>query len=366
MLKVMIVDDLEVMRRQIKRLKLWGENTGFYIADEAEDGQTALDKLQKEPVDLLITDIKMPRINGMELLKETYEKKLATCVVFLSEYGEFTLAKEALQYDIFDYLVKPVKEKELRVLLKKAKEYIREKEASQRQLEKLEDKLMDKMEIYYPEKRIASIIEYLASGNKKAVEITEAMTEEIAMAMEYDMIKVRVVLERACDEIWTGVKKSHGWLEDFMDTSYFSNYRLAHHKNLESIKKEVTDTIRLLQITLGRFILRGKTNVVVQQICTYVIQNVENKITMNDISESLYLSKNYIGDIFKEETGVTVGEYITGIKMERAKRLIVEGELKNYEIAEKLAYKDVEYFSKLFKKTTGQTPKEFKKTSCHR
>jgi len=90
--------------------------------------------------------------------------------------------------------------------------------------------------------------------------------------------------------------------------------------------------------------------------------NVENNISISTISEALFLTKNHIGDTFKQETGMTVGEYITMVKIERAKQLVIEGTLKNYEIAQKLGYKDVEYFGKLFKKNTGVSPGEFRNT----
>lgn len=359
----MIVDDMEVMRRQIKRLALWGENTGFHIIDEAEDGQEALIKLKRQPVDLLITDIKMPRVDGMELLKETYENDLATCVVFLSEYGEFNFAKEAIQYDIFDYLVKPVQDKELKMLLEKVKNHIKEKEQTEVHLKKLESKLMDKIDVYYPTNNLIAIIKYISIGNKKAIEATVSMVEETATALEYDKLKVAIVLEKAFNEIWMEVRKNHDWLEQFVDTTTFATMGLTHYKDIDSMTEKVVEMTKLLISIINTYIIGNRNNPIINQICMYVINNIERKINMSSISEALFLSKNYIGDVFKEETGMTVGQYITMVKIQRAKHLILNDMLKNYEVAQRLGYNDVEYFGKTFKKITGLSPAEFRKTT---
>lgn len=360
MFKVMIVDDMEVMRRQIKRLPLWGEDTGFNIIDEAEDGQEALYKLQRQPVDLLITDIKMPRINGIELLKEVHENQLATCVVFLSEHSEFNFAKEAIQYGIFDYLVKPVKAEELKTLLQKVKNYIEEKKQAQIQLKKLENKLMEKIDVYYPTSYLNSIVQYVCEGNNGAIKTIEAMVEDTAAALGYDMTKTAIMLEKAYNEILLGVKDKHGWIEKFVNTKFFSDINLTHYSDTDSIKKTMIEMLEALISIITKFILYSGKSSLIREICIYVIENVENNISITTISKTLFLTKNHIGDIFKQETGMTVGEYITMVKIERAKQLVAEGTLKNYEIAERLGYNNVEYFAKLFKKNTGLTPMEFK------
>ena len=68
MFKVLIVDDLEILRYDLKRMKVWSETKDFVIAGEAQNGKDALEKLRASSYDLLITDIKMPVIDGIELL----------------------------------------------------------------------------------------------------------------------------------------------------------------------------------------------------------------------------------------------------------------------------------------------------------
>lgn len=363
MYKVMIVDDMEVMRRQIKRLPLWGGETEFHIVDEAEDGKDALDKLQKQSVDLLITDIKMPRIDGVELLKEVDAHQLARCVVFLSEHSEFSFAKKAIQYGIFDYLVKPVRQEELQKLLLKVQQHIEEEREKESQLKKLEDRLIEKLEIYYPENHIESIIQYISRGDaQQALPAIEAMVEDTGAALEGDSVKTAILLEKSYSEILKGIHQHHKWLDQFIDRTLLVNINLTNYGDIEAMKERIMAALAVLEAAIDQLMLRGKKSPLIEEICTYVLENVEQSISITTISEVLFLTKNYIGDLFKQETGMTIGEYITMVKIERAKKLIGEGTLKNYEIADRLGYKDAEYFGKLFKKNIGLSPMEFRNT----
>ncbi|MGI6125089.1 MAG: response regulator, partial [Acetivibrionales bacterium] len=113
MYKVMIADDIEILRYDLKRMKVWSETKDFAVEGEAENGLDALKKLRASDYDLLITDIKMPIMGGMDLLKAVSQEKLCPCVVLLSDYTEFAYAREGLLHGAFDYLGKPINNKDL-------------------------------------------------------------------------------------------------------------------------------------------------------------------------------------------------------------------------------------------------------------
>jgi two-component system response regulator YesN len=80
-----------------------------------------------------------------------------------------------------------------------------------------------------------------------------------------------------------------------------------------------------------------------------------------DISKSLLVNQTYLRKMFKSEMNMTLSEYITKFKMVKSQKLIRETDLKLFEIAEKVGYRDVSYFSKCFKKYYGTSPKTFSK-----
>jgi two-component system response regulator YesN len=88
----------------------------------------------------------------------------------------------------------------------------------------------------------------------------------------------------------------------------------------------------------------------------YIHEHYAKEITLADLADKVFLSRNYLSHIFKHATGETFNNYLTRVRMEKAKELILQGKLLIYEIAERVGYKNVPYFSTLFKKNTGLNP----------
>ena len=101
----------------------------------------------------------------------------------------------------------------------------------------------------------------------------------------------------------------------------------------------------------------------VRLACEYIEKNYQENINLNKISNYVSLSKNYFCNIFKKETGITIWDYLIKIRMEEAKRMLLDTGLKTYEVSERVGYDDPSYFGRLFKKYTGFTPIEFRDSS---
>lgn len=126
MYTVIVADDEEELRRALIRRVDW-ESIGFSVVGEAENGVEALELVEKYEPDLLLTDIRMPFISGIELARQVREVRPAMQIAFLSGYDDFTYAQQAIQYNIISYLLKPISAAELTDELKKIKEKIDEK-----------------------------------------------------------------------------------------------------------------------------------------------------------------------------------------------------------------------------------------------
>ena len=101
----------------------------------------------------------------------------------------------------------------------------------------------------------------------------------------------------------------------------------------------------------------------VRLACEYIEKNFQENINLNKISNYVSLSKNYFCNIFKKEVGVTIWDYLIRIRMEEARRMLLETDLKTYDISGKIGYDDPSYFGRLFKKYTGFTPTEYRESS---
>ncbi|MBQ8639924.1 MAG: response regulator [Lachnospiraceae bacterium] len=129
MRKVLLVDDEPFITKGLSVLIDWNSE-GYEIAGTASNGLEAIDFLRANPVDVIFADIKMPEMDGMELLKTVREQKLSDAsFVIVSGFFEFKFAKYAIHYQCADYILKPVQKSELLELLRKLKREQEERSA---------------------------------------------------------------------------------------------------------------------------------------------------------------------------------------------------------------------------------------------
>jgi two-component system response regulator YesN len=129
MRSLVIVDDEEWVRKLLKKLIPW-EELGLAFAGEAASGSAALELCAATRPAIVVTDIRMPGIDGVVLMREVREVSPDSLVVVVSGYDEFDYAREALRYGAVGYLLKPVEESELRDVLASAVATIEKRELS--------------------------------------------------------------------------------------------------------------------------------------------------------------------------------------------------------------------------------------------
>jgi two-component system response regulator YesN len=341
---------MEVFRRTLKRLKLWGDATGFAIVSEAVDGQDALIKLEADSYDLIITDIRMPKMDGIELLRAVSEKKLCPVAVLLSDFAEYNYAKQGFLYGAFDYLSKPVDEKELESLLERVKAHLNEAREKEEELKSLQGIAENKP---FTAKDIKEVVALLRTGDfQKAILVFLGLMENAHFSYESDWSIRLLDVQSAMNELIDSVVDSYDWIEKYLGIDALKKTDYFCCTNPEEVKTMVEDTLKRVGTVIFRLAGRHE-NKIVKQVCEYTLNNIEENISVKSISEKLFINRSYLSEIFKKEFGITLQEYITIVKIERAKRLLLDDNLKAYEIAERLGYKDAEYFGGLFKKYTG-------------
>jgi len=100
---------------------------------------------------------------------------------------------------------------------------------------------------------------------------------------------------------------------------------------------------------------------IIELMVEFINKNYSQNISLKQIAEVVYMSPNYLCDLFRQETGIHFSNYITQVRVRNAKELLkTRAELKSYEIAELVGYKDAKYFTQVFKKQVGVTPTEYR------
>lgn len=234
MWKVIIADDEPIVREGLQVLIDW-KDLGYDLIEVCSDGAEVLEAIEKNCPDILILDIQMPVMTGLEVAKYIYEKYPEIYIILLTAHAEFKYAKEAIEYQVKKYIVKTNLIDDLSLVLK---------------------------------------------------ELNKSLEEEKG--------------ER---EI-----KDRDILSDVLD---------------------------------------------------YIDNNYMHKLSLEGIASKVYVNKFYLSRLFKEKRGENLFDYINKKRIEKSKYYIQKGNKKIYEIADMVGLYDTAYFSKLFKKYTGYSPKEY-------
>lgn len=144
MLKVFIVDDEPIILQGLKKLIDWNQ-LGCKIVGEAFDGEEALEIIHEINPDIIITDLLMPELGGLDFIKKVNNMGNSPIIIILSGYGEFEYAREAIKNGVFEYLLKPVTEEHLTDVIQKVTKIIRGNRQSENKLDRLKEQLSESM-----------------------------------------------------------------------------------------------------------------------------------------------------------------------------------------------------------------------------
>lgn len=125
--KVIIVDDEEWIRLGLKIQVDWN-SLGIEIIGEAQNGTTAIEIIEDKMPDIVITDIRMPKMDGIALMEYINKRYPSIIIIIISGYSDFEYARKAISFSVFDYILKPIEKEVLEKTLKKAVEKLKEEE----------------------------------------------------------------------------------------------------------------------------------------------------------------------------------------------------------------------------------------------
>ena len=180
MYRVMLVEDDGAVRYGYRKMKAWGEN-GFSITEEAANGRQAVDKIENGEIDIVFTDICMPLMDGISLMKKVREEKKQIPFIMVSSFSDFEYAREGLRLGALDYIMKPLEEKELEHALQRAKEVL-----GQSPLNHVMDKICQVCgeDVNPCDPLLKSLSRYLQENMKNSVTL-EAAAEALNLNKDY-------------------------------------------------------------------------------------------------------------------------------------------------------------------------------------
>ena len=460
MLKILIVDDNPLIRGGLGNMIEW-EKLGAEPAGSAENGEEALLLCEKNQPDIVITDIRMPRKDGMELLSALQERYPDIQTIVVSAYDSFAYAKHAMTAGSINYILKPVDPVELNETISKAAKLIRSREGGTsllltdglrealsgekaagpiyvlasagtdeetdgfcadifgncvqaeegnvRYLAGIRKKECDGLEFEKKYRRLLlrrclGVSEPLAELSEGAVAagmeeaVHRAYLQEFAWQGETETVKPfgqeQFFLQldsgnsrSACAMVKDGLiscgredvltcEKNRDYAEQCL--KMLSQYSSAGFDAAGPVMQKLLDSGKQLLYGSMDEILRDICGII-EKLCIFSAEQLHTQrhiaLRMKKILEEHYqedlsaermaelfdYSAAYLGKLFRRESGISIGQYLIGVRMEKAAGLLLGTDMKIVDIAHQVGYADELHFQKLFKKKTGKTPGAFRK-----
>lgn len=406
MYQLLIVDDEEDIRRGMARGIPWND-WGFEVAGQAENGEEAVRIVGEKHPDVVLSDIRMPKMDGIELMQYLHENNPEIKIIILSGYNDVEYLNMAIRNQVMEYLLKPTDIDEFEELFHRLKEKLDEEGRKRRELELLKVSAMQNKELSYA-RVLSNLLDGYVGGDEEygwKREMEEggmnfnccmmAVLDAQPVGTERDdhyQLKQRII--RYCNA------REMAWEKHFFlnrDQKVVGIITLSDGDEEElraigrcigEIQVEIGDIYGLalsaslsglcdgeekLPALYGETVKHAtskapdlsagqkKTGMLVTSIREYLDREYcSNLVSLEATAEYFRKNPAYISKVFKKETGFNFSDYITQKRMARSKQLLRDMSLKIYEIAEMTGYADASNFIKVFKKHCGMSPNEYR------
>ncbi|MGQ8873494.1 response regulator transcription factor [Paenibacillus sp. TSA_86.1] len=349
--KVLLVDDEPWNRDIIRNLGDWDE-LGIIVCGEAEDGEQAIQMVKELQPHLIITDMRMPGLDGVALLQTLSSQYPEIKVVVVSGYDDFNYAKHALRYRAADYLLKPVNPDELNVTLAKCTRELAKAVSASEVWEAYPASFAGEFSLFQQQARLRFNDLNLPSLREWFQQLEQKL-ERSEVRRPRQLARVAYELQSLLDELCISNGIPHRSEEAGLPPAAV----------LESISTVVEWTSDSYSLALEQLIAQRKykNRLNLEDVKQYMQQHCMEMITLEQLAQIFFVSKEYLSKAFKKEYDVNVTDYVVQLRMTKAKEWVMDDRIPFKHIAEMTGYEDVSYFYRVFKKHFGVSPGEMRK-----
>lgn len=422
MLTVLVVDDEYLVRKGIRETIAW-ESYGFEISGEAGNGKEALQLAAAHPPDIIITDIRMPFMDGLEFMAKLREAGLDSRIIVLSGYGEFDYARAAMNNGAVAYLLKPIENEQLIETVRKVGATIIEDRNTVQYYHRLQNELpaikkqflldliggaitagdeiraklaLLELPLSVAGTNLAAIIkidDYKLIAQQLPPQALDHLREEIFYQIKEllaaDDQRRGLIFEKNPGE-WVFIGQTDGGGDPLTALrencrKLAAQFKSAAEPSLPNITfsigignprpaiTEISASYNEAAMAAAHKFLPGSNSVAVfaddgvaaraeiKKAIAYIRANYAQNITAETAAKELFISPSYLMHLFKAELGKTFNDSLIDCRIEMAKELLRDPQCRIYEVCQKVGYNDTKYFSQLFKKITGMSPKDYVK-----
>ena len=400
-IKILIADDDEIILQTIVNQIPW-EECGYELAGTAKDGKTAYDMAVLYRPEIIMTDIRMPGMTGLELAEKLSKVLINTRIVFLTGHDEFKYAKQAVKLRAADYILKGESMEGIRKVLEELSREIEKGNQTARLTaagkEQLKNKMMKillaegKTEegvsgedilaldfLKYEYQVVTCRGKWKAKGDGPSANIgqNQRLKDRVDQYAEHEFLTVQSMVYGEEIVLFVGFpintveqerQKSLERMLFYLETKseaeiYFGVGGICRKE--EDFPNSFDDATLALESADSQkkivFYQELSCYRPISQIHEYIYRHYQDKeLSLSVLSERLHLNATYISTIFKRYTNENFKTYLIRLRMKKACELLRDTELCIYEISEAVGYPNSQYFSVMFKKIQGITPAEYR------
>lgn len=344
-MKVLLVDDDYLALESLCHILKWDKFEGELIGC-ATDGTEAISQILQNRPDVVVSDIKMPRTDGIALARYIYENHRGIRMILLSGHSEFDYAQKALKYQVFDYILKPITRAKITALEKcltdisldlNTKNAVRSLSG--------DDSMKERLLSILRKGDTATLEEFLTSGKVSATLLRDMDGSLGATLLGY-LFLYQEELE-----------KDKSSLADLKKSSLKEYWELGS-------PRERTDYLlsRCYEVMACAEARKGEYD---KPIVAYCIQTIQERFSdplfnISQLADLANLSPPYLSTVFKQTVGQNISRYLSQQRLLHAQKLLRDISIPIRDVCTKSGYEDPHYFARSFKKQTGMTPSEYR------
>jgi len=413
MIKVLLVDDEPLCLIGLQSLLNWNE-LGFELTDTAQNGAAALEIIKSEQVDIVVTDLKMPVMGGLELAEKCRETDDALpAFIMLTNYEEFQYVKESLRLGAAEYLTKiDLTAESLTAALLRAKEQVQKERilrspegySTGRDLEQYRNLLFNRL--------YSGMYDTRESFDAQCAELNLKLDAPNYVTAYASLITKELDTEQSAALCLAVVGMTRDILPKYAPGSTVTGMDLNHFAALiplqttEDLEKNLRPTLDKTCTILFQYfnakiqwavglpvqnILQAKDSLrsaasmltqmepeqkvsfcrstgmgpldhrarLVERVQEYIRTNLSKRLSLNDVASEFNFSPSYLSQLLSKNGEAGFVEFVTATRIDSAKELMATTDMRVYEISDAVGFASASYFSKVFKKLEGMSPQAY-------
>ena len=337
MYKVLIVDDEILARKALSSIVSGMED--FQVAACVETGEEAVQFCKENTVDVIFMDVALPGMTGIEASEEISKIYPDSYIFVVSILSSFKIIKETLSSNVRGYLIKPVSFSEIIGLLEKYKK-------DQKEDQDYSSLILD----YIHQNQYKSLMDEIPAIVRDVYRDGQGNTERV-------LSRFRQIVNHILEDGKTYLLEDDSFSLEYLQEKFPLNKVFAEEEMPWVFWfSEVINSIYWQRVIAKHDFM--------WKVSEYIEEEIKTDLSLNDICDICAISQSYLSKLFRRHFGISVMDYVHLRKISKAKMYIVLTDYTMTQIGQHAGYNDGSYFSKIFKKYVGMTPKQYRASYC--